>query len=56
MFLKNKFLIISVLVLLTTLYIFVTYSNKSNASINLSTTNNSVLKNGKEIYAQNCAS
>ena len=56
MFLKNKFLIVSVLVLLPTLYFFVTYSNKSNASFNLSTTNNSVLKNGKQIYVQNCAS
>ncbi len=56
MFSKNKLLIISALVLLPTLYFFVTYSNKSNASINLSTTNNSVLKNGKQIYAENCAS
>ena len=56
MFFKNKFLIISVLVLLLILYFFVTYSNKSNASINLSTTNISILKNGKQIYAQNCAS
>ena len=56
MFFKNKLLIISALVLLPTLYFFVTYPNKSNASINLSTTNNSVLNNGKQIYAQNCAS
>ena len=43
MFFKNKLLIISALVLLPTLYFFVTYSNKSNASINLNTTNNSVV-------------
>ena len=33
-----------------------TYSNKSNATINLNTTDNSIIKNGKQIYTKNCAS
>ena len=56
MYFKNKFFIILVLVILPTLYFLITYSNKSNASINLNTTDNSVIVNGKKIYADNCAS
>ena len=56
MSLKNKFFIISVLIILPILYFFTTYSNKSNASINLNLTDSSIIENGKQIYAKNCAS
>ena len=56
MYLKNKFFIISVLITLPILYFFTTYSNKSNASINLNLTDSSIIENGKQIYAKNCAS
>ena len=56
MYLKNKFLIISVLIALLTLYFFTTYSNNSNASINLNITDSSIIESGKQIYAKNCAS
>ena len=56
MSLKNKFFIISVLIALPTLYFFTTYSNKSNASINLKITDSSIIENGKKVYANNCAS
>ena len=56
MSLKNKFFIISVLIALLTLYFFTTYSNNSNASINLNITDSSIIENGKQIYAKNCAS
>ena len=56
MYLKNKFFIFLSLAMLLALYFLITYSNKSNASINLNTTDNSVIENGKEIYAGNCAS
>ena len=56
MSLKNKFFIISVLITLPTLYFFTTYSNKSNASINLNLTDSSIIENGKKVYANNCAS
>ena len=51
MYLKNKFFIFLSLAMLLALYFLITYSNKSNASINLNTTDNSVIENGKEIYA-----
>ncbi len=53
MCLKNKFFIISVLITLPILYFFTTYSNKSKASINLNTRDNSIIENGKQIYAKN---
>ena len=56
MYLKNKFFIFLSLAMLLALYFLITYSNKSNASINLNTTDNSVIENGKKIYADNCAS
>ena len=56
MSLKNKFFIISVLIALLTLYFFTTYSNKSNASIDLNITDSSIIENGKQIYSKNCAS
>ena len=56
MYLKNKFLIISVLITLPTLCFFITYSNNLNASINLNITDSSIIENGKQIYAKNCAS
>ena len=56
MSLKNKFFIISVLIILPILYFFTTYSNKSNASINLNLTDSSIIENGKKVYAKNCAS
>ena len=56
MYFKNKFFIFSVLVILPALYFLITYSNKSNATINLNTTDNSVILNGIKIYANNCAS
>ena len=56
MSIKNKFFIISVLIALPTLYFFTTYSNNSNASINLNITDSSIIENGKQIYAKNCAS
>ncbi len=55
-YLNKKIFIFSVFIILTALYIFMTYSNKLNASINLNTTDNSIIKNGKQIYAKNCAS
>ena len=56
MSLKNKFFIILVLISLPILYFFTTYSNKSNASINLNLTDSSIIENGKKVYANNCAS
>ena len=56
MFFKNKFFIFSVLVIIHTLYFLLTHSNKLNAIINLNTTNNLIIENGKLIYANNCAS
>ena len=56
MYLKNNFFIISVLISLPTLYFFTTYSNKSNASIDLNITDSSIIENGKQIYSKNCAS
>tara|TARA_B100000965_G_scaffold367313_1_gene353204 strand:+ start:405 stop:887 length:483 start_codon:yes stop_codon:yes gene_type:complete len=56
MSLKNKFFIILVLITLPILYFFTTYSNKSNASINLNLTDSSIIENGKKVYANNCAS
>ena len=53
---NKKFFIFSVFIIITALYFFMTYSNKSNASINLNTTDNSIIENGKQIYAKNCAS
>ena len=55
-YLNKKIFIFSVFLILTALYFFMTYSNKSNASINLNTTDNSIIENGKKIYAKNCAS
>ena len=55
-YLNKKIFIFSVFLILTALYFFITYSNKSNASINLNTTDNSIIENGKQIYAKNCAS
>ena len=55
-YLNKKIFIFSVFFILTALYFFMTYSNKSNASINLNTTDNSIIENGKQIYAKNCAS
>ena len=55
-YLNKKMFIFSVFLILTALYFFMTYSNKSNASINLNTTDNSIIENGKKIYAKNCAS
>ena len=55
-YLNKKIFIFSAFIILTALYFFMTYSNKSNASINLNTTDNSIIKNGKQIYAKNCAS
>ena len=55
-YLNKKIFIFSVFLILTALYFFITYSNKSNASINLNTTDNSIIENGKKIYAKNCAS
>ena len=56
MYFKNKFFIFSAVIILLSLYFLITYTNKSNASINLNTTDNSVIVNGKKIYANNCAS
>jgi len=56
MYLKNNFFIFSVLISLPTLYFFTTYSNKSNASIDLNITDSSIIENGKQIYSKNCAS
>ena len=55
-YLNKKIFIFSVFLILTASYFFMTYSNKSNASINLNTTDNSIIENGKQIYAKNCAS
>ena len=44
------------MIILPALYFLITYTNKSNASINLNTNDNSVIVNGKKIYANNCAS
>ena len=55
-YLNKKIFIFSVFLILTVLYFFTTNSNKSNASINLNTTDNSIIENGKQIYAKNCAS
>ena len=55
-YLNKKIFIFSVFLILTALYFFMTYSNNSNASINLNTTDNSIIENGKKIYAKNCAS
>jgi mono/diheme cytochrome c family protein len=55
-YLNKKIFIFSVFLILTVLYFFITNSNKSNASINLNTTDNSIIENGKQIYAKNCAS
>ena len=55
-YLNKKIFIFSVFLILTVLYFFTTNSNKSNASINLNTTDNSIIENGKKIYAKNCAS
>ena len=55
-YLNKKIFIFSVFIILTALYFFITYSNKSNASINLNITDNSIIENGKQIYAKNCAS
>ena len=55
-YLNKKIFIFSVFLILTALYFFMTYSNKSNASINLNTTDNSIIENGKQIYTKNCAS
>ena len=55
-YLNKKIFIFSVFIILTALYFFITYSNKSRASISLNTTNNSIIENGKQIYAKNCAS
>ena len=52
MYLKNKFFIFLSLAMLLALYFLITYSNKSNASINLNTTDNSVIENGKKINSQ----
>jgi mono/diheme cytochrome c family protein len=56
MYFKNKFFIFSVMIILPVLYFLITYTNTSNASIDLNTTDNSVIANGKKIYAENCAS
>ena len=56
MYLKNKLIIIFISALLPIMYLFISYSNKSNASIDLNTTDNSIIVNGKKIYADNCAS
>ena len=56
MYFKNKFFIFSAVIILPSLYFLITYTNKSNASINLNTTDNSIIVNGKKIYANNCAS
>ena len=55
-YLNKKIFIFSVFLILTVLYFFTINSNKSNASINLNTTDNSIIENGKQIYAKNCAS
>ena len=55
-YLNKKIFISSVFLILTVLYFFTTNSNKSNANINLNTTDNSIIENGKLIYAKNCAS
>ena len=55
-YLNKKIFIFSVFIILPALYLFMTYSHKSNASINLNTTDNSIIENGKKIYAKNCAS
>ena len=55
-YLNKKIFIFSAFLILTVLYFFTTNSNKSNASINLNTTDNSIIENGKQIYAKNCAS
>ena len=56
MYLRNKFFIFSSVIILPSLYFLITYTNKSNASIDLNTTDNSIIVNGKKIYADNCAS
>ena len=56
MFFKNKFFIFSVLIIIPTLYFIITHSNRLNASISLNPTDNSVIKKGNQIYANNCAS
>ena len=53
---KNKYIIILILSLLAILYFLITYSNVSSANINLNTIDNSILEDGKKIYANNCAS
>ena len=55
-YLNKKIFIFSVFIILAASYFFITYSNKSNASINLNITDNSIIENGKQIYAKNCAS
>ena len=44
MFIKNKYIIILTLSLLPILYFLITYSNVSNANINLNTIDNTILK------------
>ena len=56
MYLKNKLIIVLISALLPIMYLFISYSNKSNASIDFNTTDNSILVNGRKIYADNCAS
>ena len=56
MLIKNKYIIILILSLLAILYFLITYSNVSSANINLNTIDNSILEDGKKIYANNCAS
>ena len=56
MYLKNKLIIVLISALLPIMYLFISYSNKSNASIDLNSTDNSILVNGRKIYADNCAS
>ena len=56
MLIKNKYIIILTLSLLAILYFLITYSNVSSANINLNTIDNSILEDGKKIYANNCAS
>ena len=56
MYLKNKLIIIFISTLLPIMYLFISYSIKSNAIIDLNTTDNSIIVNGIKIYADNCAS
>ena len=56
MYLKNKLIIIFISALLPITHLFTLYSNKSNASIDLNTADNSIIVIGKKIYADNCSS